>query len=71
MIGRPAEKLIGVAVQSLVAETERDRFNTLLTGARKAIVKGEFNLRCADGSLIPANLSLNRFVDSRARPWAW
>ena len=57
---RPPERLIGVAVQSLVAEAERDRFNTLLTDARKAIVKGEFNLRCANGSPIPVYLSLNR-----------
>jgi PAS domain S-box-containing protein len=61
MIGRPAGKLIGVAVQSLVLEAERDRFDTLLSDARKAIVKGEFNLRCADGNLLPANLSINRF----------
>ncbi len=46
--------------ESLVAEAERDRFNTLLTDARKAIVKGEFNLRCANGSPIPVYLSLNR-----------
>jgi PAS domain S-box-containing protein len=59
MVGRPTGKLIGVAVQSLVAEGEQDRFNILLSDARKAIVKGEFNLRCADGSLVPANLSLN------------
>jgi len=61
MMGRPPERLIGVDVQSLVAEAERDRFNTLLTNVRKAIVKGEFNLRCADGSPIPVYLSLNRF----------
>jgi PAS domain S-box-containing protein len=60
MMCRPPAGLIGVAVQSLVAKTERDRFNTLLTDARKTIVKGEFNLRCADGSLIPVYLSLNR-----------
>jgi PAS domain S-box-containing protein len=61
MMSRPPERLIGVAVQSLVLEAERDRFNTLLTDARKAVVKGEFNLRCKDGSLIPVYLSLNRF----------
>jgi len=61
MMCRPPARLIGVAVQSLVAKTERDRFNTLLTDVRKTIVKGEFNLRCADGRLIPVYLSLNRF----------
>jgi PAS domain S-box-containing protein len=60
MIRRPPGKTIGIAAQSLLAETERDRFQTLLTDARKAIVKGEFNLRCADGSLLPVYLSLNR-----------
>ncbi|MGD0292898.1 MAG: PAS domain-containing sensor histidine kinase [Terracidiphilus sp.] len=61
MICRPPAKIAGIAVQSLVAETERDRFETLLAGARKAIVKGEFNLRRTDGTLIPVYLSLNRF----------
>lgn len=61
MMSRPPERLIGVAVQSLVLDAERDRFSTLLTNARKAIAKGEFNMLCADGSLIPVYLSLNRF----------
>ena len=61
MMCRPPARLSGVAVQSLIAKTERDRFNTLLTEARKTIVKGEFNLRCADGRLTPVYLSLNRF----------
>ena len=61
LIRRPAGKIVGIAVQSLVAETERDRFETLLAEARKAVAKGEFNLRCPDGSLVPVYLSLNRF----------
>jgi PAS domain S-box-containing protein len=61
LMGRLPGKTIGVAVQSLVVETERDRFETLLADAQKAITKGEFNLCCTDGSLIPAYLSLNRF----------
>ena len=60
MILRPPGKMIGIAVQSLLAETERDRFQTLLADARKAVAKGEFNLRCADGTLLPVYLSLNR-----------
>ena len=52
--------MIGIPVQSLVAETEQDRFETLLADARKTIAKGEFNLRRADGDLIPVYLSLNR-----------
>ena len=46
-------KIIGIAVKSLVAESERDRFDTLLADAQKAVAKGEFNLRIKDGSLIP------------------
>jgi len=61
LVRRPAGKVIGIAVQSLVAETERDRFQTLLADAQKAVAKGEFNLRCKDGSLVPVYLSLNRF----------
>ncbi len=60
MTNRRPEKMLGIALQSLVAETERDGFETLLRDARKSVAKGEFNLRCADGSLIPAYLSLNR-----------
>jgi PAS domain S-box-containing protein len=61
MMGRPAGKLIGVAVESLVAVGERERFRALLADARKATVKGEFNLVCSEGKLIPVYLSLNRF----------
>jgi len=61
LMRRPPGKVIGVAVQSLVADTERDRFKTLLAKAQKAVAKGEFTLRCKDGSLVPVYLSLNRF----------
>jgi signal transduction histidine kinase len=33
----------------------------LLAAARRAVAKGEFNLRCADGRVVPVYLSLNRF----------
>ena len=59
MIGRRPEEIIGTAVRSLVAEAEEDRFEALLSDARKRIAKGEFNLLCADASLIPVHLSLN------------
>ena len=60
LIRRPPAKIIGTAVQSLVAETGRDRFETLLAEAQKAVAKGEFNLRRKDGSLVPVYLSLNQ-----------
>jgi PAS domain S-box-containing protein len=61
LLARPPGKVIGIAVQSLVAETERGRFETLLADAQKAVAKAEFNLLRTDGSLIPVYLSLNRF----------
>jgi PAS domain S-box-containing protein len=61
LIRRPPGKIIGTAVQSLVAETERNRFESLLAEAQKAVAKGEFNLRRTDGSVVPAYLSLNQF----------
>jgi len=61
MLGRPSRKVLGIAVQSLIVEAERGRFNALLTDAHKAFVKGEFSLRCKQESLIPVYLSLNRF----------
>jgi len=61
LMSRPQEKIIGVAVQSLLAKTERHRFEAFLAEAQKAVAKGEFNLRCRDGSLVPVYLSLNRF----------
>lgn len=61
LVRRPLGKIIGMAAQSLVEETERGRFETLLVRAQKAFAKGEFNLRCPDGSMVPAYLSLNQF----------
>jgi PAS domain S-box-containing protein len=60
MMSRPPGRMIGVALQSLVAKAERDRFETLLSDARKAVARGEFSLRCSDGKLVPVYLSLNR-----------
>ena len=61
LMGRPPAKMVGIAVQSLVADAERGRFKTLLAKAQKTVAKGEFNLRCKEGILVPVNLSLNRF----------
>jgi len=61
LIRRPAGKLVGMAVQSLVVDAERDRFETLLAEALKAAAKDEFNLRCPDGTLVPVYLSLSQF----------
>ncbi len=61
LMGRPQKNVVGIAVQTLVAKTERDKFEAFLAEAQKAVAKGEFNLRCRDGSLVPVYLSLNRF----------
>ncbi len=61
LIGMPPGRIIGSAIESLVAETERDRCEAFLAEAQKAVARGEFNLRCPDGSLVPVYLSLNRF----------
>ncbi len=61
LIHRPLGKVAGISVPSLVDETERDRFKTVLAAAQKGMSKGEFNLRLSDGSLTPVHLSLNRF----------
>jgi PAS domain S-box-containing protein len=60
LISRPPAKVIGIALQSLVAERERDRFDTLLADAWQAVAKGEFSLHCTGGNPIPVHLSLNR-----------
>jgi len=61
MIRRPAGRVVGIAVRSLVEETERDRFGAFLAAAQKGIAKGEFNLHSSDGSLVPVHLSVSRF----------
>jgi PAS domain S-box-containing protein len=60
LMNSPTGKVIGLALQSLVAERDRNRSETLLTDAWKAPAKGEFSLGCTDGSLIPVYLSVNR-----------
>ena len=60
LVSRPPGKIVGIELQSLVAEAERRRFETLLAESWKAANKGEFNLRRANGKPIPVYLSLNR-----------
>jgi PAS domain S-box-containing protein len=61
LMSRPQEKMIGIAVKSLVEKKERGRFETFLAEAQKAVAKGEFNLRGKNGSHVPVYLSLSRF----------
>jgi PAS domain S-box-containing protein len=61
LIRRPRVSLTGTRVRSLVAETERNRFDALLAEAQTTAAKGEFTLRCPDRSLVPVHLSVGRF----------
>jgi PAS domain S-box-containing protein len=61
LVRRPRVRLIGIGVQSLVAKSERERFDAFLAQARRAAAKGEFNLRRRDGSTVPVYVSLDRF----------
>jgi PAS domain S-box-containing protein len=61
MIHKPPGKVVGMAVHSLLAGKERDRFATFLAKARNGVAKGEFNLRPGDGSVVPVHVSLNGF----------
>jgi len=58
---RPRTRLIGSEFLSVVAEPERDRFDTFLAEAQSAQAKAEFTLRCRNGNLVPVQVSLNRF----------
>ena len=60
LMGKPLSKMFGIALQSLIAETDREGFEALLSDARKAVVKGEFSLRRTNGDLVPVYLSLNQ-----------
>jgi len=59
LISRPLAAVGEISVQSLVGETERDRFESLLAAARTGAAKGEFTLRASDGRQVPVYLSLN------------
>jgi PAS domain S-box-containing protein len=61
MIHRRPGKVVGIEVQSLVEEKERDRFEILLATAQKGVAKGEFDLRSSGGNLVPVHLSVTRF----------
>ena len=60
LLSKPPGKVVGMELQSLVAEGERMRFERLLAESWKGVAKGEVNLRLANGKLIPVYLSLNR-----------
>jgi len=67
LVRRPRARLIGVEVRSLVAASERERFDAFLSDARRAPAKGEFALRRSQKSLVPVYLSLDRLDPYRGQ----
>jgi PAS domain S-box-containing protein len=59
LVGRPAAKLIGLDIQSLLHQPQRERLETLLRSARKHVAKGEFLLRASRGKFVPVYLSVS------------
>jgi len=67
LVGRPAAKLIGNDIQSLLHQTERERLGAFLRVARKRAAKSEFVLRAARGKLVPVQLSVSRLEGYRGQ----
>src|SRR5687767_3555345 len=59
MLHRPLEQVMGQAFQRFVAPSSRTTFEALLRQAAAESARGEVALTAADGTLIPANLSVN------------
>jgi len=60
LVGKPADKLLGRVIHSLVYPAERDKVDGLLRLARRKVVKDEFTLRTRARRPIPVYLSLSR-----------
>ena len=72
LIRKPPGKVVGIAVQSLVAETERDGFETLLAEAQKADCKRRIQPALQQMEVWFRSICrLTGFADTRARLWAW
>ncbi len=65
LVEQPAAQVVGLTIQSLVHEAQRERAAKFLRLARKHPAKGEFLLRSSRGRLIPVHLSLNRLSGFR------
>lgn len=59
LVGRPAAKLVGAEIHSLIDDSERTRLGSFLGAARRQVVKQEFTLRNRRGHSIPVYLSLS------------
>jgi PAS domain S-box-containing protein len=59
LLSRPAGKVLGMTLQSLVDNPYRENIPPFLKRARKKAAKGEFVLRSAAGVRIPVHLSIS------------
>ncbi len=59
MLKKPLEKFIGSCFCDFVPRAERHWFEALLAKARQEASRGEIRLQAADGTLVPAYLSLS------------
>jgi PAS domain S-box-containing protein len=67
LLGRPAAKVVGLTLQSVVDKPERDRVPAFLRAAKRSAAKGEFVLRSNAGLAIPVHLSLSPLRGYRGR----
>ncbi len=58
MLGTPLEDLVGTSFRLRVAESQRDRFLSLLREARETPVRGEIDVLTPGGETLPALVSL-------------
>ena len=72
LMRRPPEKMIGIAVQSLVAETERDRFEAFLADGSEGGCERRIQPALRGMAVCFRFICrLTGFVDTRATRWAW
>jgi PAS domain S-box-containing protein len=58
MTKTPSEQLLGSSIQGIIKSAERKAFGTTLRQSAGGPIRKEFNVRTADGSLIPALFSI-------------
>jgi PAS domain S-box-containing protein len=59
MLDKPQRELVGMALAETITPGDRFRFETLLRAAQSGASQGEMYLQRADGSLLPALITIN------------
>ncbi|MCC2671604.1 MAG: response regulator, partial [Armatimonadetes bacterium] len=67
LVGRPLEKVSGLAFRSFVAPADRSRFETLLTAGLESNDRSEMTLIHSSGRRVPTMVSLNHVPVEGAR----